>query len=89
MAARGFSATLAAQDMVSWDIVLGLMVMAFALPFIFLSSLIKATRQRAHDELAREQKQVAQDADDAGKTAHSGTGLLALGVGEILHAHVK
>ncbi len=38
--------------MVSWDIVLGLMVMAFALPFIFLSSLIKATRQRAHDEHA-------------------------------------
>ena len=41
-----------AQDMVSWDIVLGLMVMAFALPFIFLSSLIKATRQRARDEHA-------------------------------------
>lgn len=36
--------------MVSWDIVLGLMVMAFVLPFIFLSSLIKATRQRARNE---------------------------------------
>lgn len=38
--------------MVSWDIVLGLMVMAFALPFIFLNSLMKATRQRARDEHA-------------------------------------
>ncbi len=36
--------------MVSWDIVLGLMVMTFALPFIFLSSLMKSTRQRAQDE---------------------------------------
>lgn len=36
--------------MVSWDIVLGLMVMAFALPFIFLSSLMKSTRHRAQEE---------------------------------------
>lgn len=36
--------------MVSWDIVLGLMVMAFALPFIFLRTLMKSTRERAHNE---------------------------------------
>lgn len=36
--------------MVSWDIVLGLMVMAFALPFIFLSSLMKNIRRRASEE---------------------------------------
>ncbi len=36
--------------MVSWDIVLGLMVMAFALPFIFLRSLMKSTRERARNE---------------------------------------
>lgn len=36
--------------MVSWDIVLGLMVIAFALPFIFLSSLMKSTRHRAQEE---------------------------------------
>ncbi|MBO5684803.1 MAG: hypothetical protein J6R92_07630 [Akkermansia sp.] len=36
--------------MVSWDIVLGLMVLAFALPFIFLHTLITSTRRRASDE---------------------------------------
>ena len=36
--------------MVSWNIALGLMVMAFALPFIFLRTLIKSTRRRASDE---------------------------------------
>lgn len=36
--------------MVSWDVVLGLMVMVFALPFIFLSSRMKSIRQRARDE---------------------------------------
>lgn len=36
--------------MVSWDIVLGLMVMAFALPFIFLHSKMKSTRERARME---------------------------------------
>lgn len=36
--------------MVSWDIVLGLMVMAFTLPFIFLHSLMTATRRRASEE---------------------------------------
>ena len=33
--------------MVSWDVVLGLMVIVFALPFIFLSSKMKSTRERA------------------------------------------
>ena len=33
--------------MVSWDIVLGLMVIIFALPFIFLSNRVKSTRERA------------------------------------------
>lgn len=36
--------------MVSWDIVLGLMVMVFALPFIYLRSLMKSTRERARNE---------------------------------------
>lgn len=36
--------------MVSWNIALGLMVMAFTLPFIFLRTLIKSTRRRASDE---------------------------------------
>ena len=36
--------------MVSWNIVLGLMVLAFALPFIFLHTLITSTRRRASDE---------------------------------------
>ena len=36
--------------MVSWDIALGLMILSFALPFIFLSSMIKHTRQRASEE---------------------------------------
>lgn len=36
--------------MVSWDIVLGLMVMTFALPFIFLRSMMKSTRERARNE---------------------------------------
>ncbi len=36
--------------MVSWNIVLGLMVMAFALPFIFLGSKMKSTRRRASEE---------------------------------------
>lgn len=36
--------------MVSWDIVLGLMIMAFTLPFIYLHSLMKATRRRASEE---------------------------------------
>lgn len=36
--------------MVSWDIVLGLMVMVFALPFIFLHSKMKSTRERARTE---------------------------------------
>lgn len=34
----------------SWNIALGLMVMAFTLPFIFLRTLIKSTRRRASDE---------------------------------------
>ena len=38
------------RGMVSWDIVLGLMVMVFALPFIFLSSKITSTRRRAQEE---------------------------------------
>lgn len=33
--------------MISWDVVLGLIILAFALPFIFLSSKIKYTRYRA------------------------------------------
>ena len=33
--------------MVSWDIVLGLMVIVFTLPFIFLSNKMKSTRERA------------------------------------------
>lgn len=40
--------------MVSWDIVLGLMVMAFALPFIYLRTMLRSTRERArtqHHEL--------------------------------------
>lgn len=40
--------------MVSWDIVLGLMVMAFALPFIFLGSKMKSIRcrsQEVHNEV--------------------------------------
>lgn len=37
-------------DMVSWNITLGLMVMAFTLPFIFLRTKIKSTRRRASDE---------------------------------------
>ncbi|MBQ8376460.1 MAG: hypothetical protein IJX33_05355 [Akkermansia sp.] len=36
--------------MVSWDIVLGLMVMTFALPFIYLRSLMRSTRERARNE---------------------------------------
>ncbi len=36
--------------MVSWNIVLGLMVMVFALPFIFLHSKMKSTRERARTE---------------------------------------
>ncbi len=36
--------------MVSWNIVLGLMVMAFTLPFIFLLNLIASTRRRASEE---------------------------------------
>ena len=36
--------------MVSWNIVLGLMVMTFALPFIFLLNLITSTRRRASEE---------------------------------------
>ena len=36
--------------MVSWDIVLGLMIMAFTLPFIFLHSRMTATRRRASEE---------------------------------------
>lgn len=36
--------------MVSWDIVLGLMIMAFTLPFIYLHSMMKATRRRASEE---------------------------------------
>lgn len=36
--------------MVSWNITLGLMVMAFTLPFIFLRTKIKSTRRRASDE---------------------------------------
>ena len=36
--------------MVSWDIALGLMILSFALPFIFLNSMIKHTRQRASEE---------------------------------------
>ena len=36
--------------MVSWDIVLGLMVLAFSLPFIFLGSKMKSTRLRASEE---------------------------------------
>lgn len=35
--------------MVSWDIVLGLMVIIFALPFIFLGSRMRNTRERARD----------------------------------------
>ena len=35
--------------MVSWDIVLGLMVMTFALPFIYLRSLMRSTRERARN----------------------------------------
>ena len=37
------------KNMVSWDIVLGLMVMVFTLPFIFLSSRNKNTRERARN----------------------------------------
>lgn len=33
--------------MISWDIVLGLIVIIFALPFIFLNNLMKSTRERA------------------------------------------
>ena len=33
--------------MISWDIVLGLVILAFAIPFIFLSSKMKAVRLRA------------------------------------------
>lgn len=36
--------------MVSWDIVLGLIVMTFALPFIYLRSLMRSTRERARNE---------------------------------------
>lgn len=36
--------------MVSWNIVLGLMVMAFALPFIFLGGKMKLIRRRASEE---------------------------------------
>lgn len=36
--------------MVSWNIVLGLMVLAFALPFIYLRSMLKSTRERARNE---------------------------------------
>ena len=36
--------------MVSWDVVLGLMAIVFALPFIFLGSRMKSIRQRARDE---------------------------------------
>lgn len=36
--------------MVSWEIVLGLMVISIALPFIFLSSKMKSTRRRASEE---------------------------------------
>lgn len=36
--------------MVSWDVVLGLMVMAFTLPFIFLHTKMKSTRRRASEE---------------------------------------
>ena len=36
--------------MVSWDIMLGLMVMTFALPFIYLRSLMRSTRERARNE---------------------------------------
>ena len=36
--------------MVSWNIVLGLMVMAFILPFIFLLNHISSTRRRASEE---------------------------------------
>lgn len=36
--------------MVSWNIVLGLMVMAFALPFIFLEGRMKLIRRRASEE---------------------------------------
>ncbi len=36
--------------MVSWDIMLGLMVMTFILPFIFLLNLITSTRRRASEE---------------------------------------
>ena len=36
--------------MVSWDTVLGLMILSFALPFIFLSSKMKSTRRRASEE---------------------------------------
>ena len=32
--------------MLSWDVVLGLTILSFALPFIFLSSRIKSTRYR-------------------------------------------
>lgn len=36
--------------MVSWDIVLGLMVMAFALPFIYLRTMLRSTRERARNQ---------------------------------------
>ena len=49
MAEKAFSASIRVR-MVSWDIVLGLMVLAFALPFIFLHTLITSTRRRASDE---------------------------------------
>ena len=35
--------------MVSWDIMLGLLVLAFSLPLIFLYSRVKTTRERARD----------------------------------------
>ena len=35
------------SGMLSWDIVLGLVILSFALPFIFLSSRMKSTRYRA------------------------------------------
>lgn len=49
--------------MVSWDIVLGLMVLAFALPFIFLHTLITSTRRRAseeHDEVKHMRSMLAE-----------------------------
>ena len=36
--------------MVSWDIILGLMVMAFALPFIYLRTMLRSTRERARNQ---------------------------------------